>query len=355
MGHSSQDANRVVNLCSADADALDRVIESLADQPFSSPGSPFSITYADAGISPEPSGETNAASTSSRMNRVCRIMSLIQLCACESPPADLTQRTIARVIHQQQRQRFAQQIQSLTSPQPGFQWRELLTVAAVLMIGLSLLWPMMIRSRAQARKVACADHLATAGAAFGRYAADHRNTLPRGQVKPGTQWWNVGQAPAADGSLNSNSAHLFILVRRQYASPHTLACPDNSYASVFMPESAHDWSHASAVSYSYQNQYTPKPIRIDLTPDLAILADKNPLFVIRSDGLTFRPNNLALNSPSRSHNRLNGQNVLRADGSTSWTVGPVLPNGDNIWLIRDIHHYRGNEAPQDLNDAFLVP
>ena len=354
MGHSSQDANQVASLCSADADALDRVIESLANQPFSSPDSPFSISYADAGEllqTPDPSPQE----TDPRVQRVCRLMSLIQHCACESPPSDLTQRTIARIAHQRQRQRFAQQIQSLAGPPSRFQWRELLTVAAVLMIGLSLLWPMMVRSRAQARKVACANNLTAAGAGMARYAADHRNTLPRGQVKPGTQWWNVGQEPATDGTLNSNSAHLFILVRRQYVSPQILACPDNPDAALSLPESAHDWPQASAVSYSYQNQYTPNPIRLDLTPDLAILADKNPLFVIGPDGLAFRPDNLALNSPSRFHKPLNGQNILRADGSTTWSAAPVLPNGDNIWLIRDIQQYRGDEAPHDRDDSFLVP
>jgi len=40
---------------------------------------------------------------------------------------------------------------------------------------------------------------------------------------------------------------------------------------------------------------------------------------------------------------------------------PVLDDGDNIWHIERMAnesepvHYTGNETPDDVNDAFLIP
>ncbi len=295
-----------------------------------------------------------------RVEKVCQVVSLLDWYGTDVVPEDLVERTLARIHEARQRQRFAQQVQVLGdgsgSAYNRFQWGELLTVAAVILIGASLLWPVLDRVRGDARRVACSGNLAVAGQAIDRYAHDHDRLLPRGHVKPGAVWWNVGGASNADGQVHSNSAHLYILVRSRYIDAVTLACPDNPWTVNRMDHSMHDWPAAKAVSYSYQNQYTQSPLRLDELPEMAILADKNPLFVNRSDGvagLAYR-SDLDPTSPSDFHRR-QGQNILTSSGQVLWRARPIGPNGDNIWLIRGVSSYRGVEAPRDVDDSFLVP
>ena len=277
----------------------------------------------------------------------------------ETAPTDLVQRTLARVQDAKQRQRFAQQVHALTTKDRPvfFWWRELLTMAGIILIATALLLPTLDRMRADARQVACANNLAMAGRAFGGYAADHNNALPRGKVKPGTVWWNVGQTKESEKPSQSNSAHLYILVRGRYLGADHLACPDNPWVSHHhMNASMHDWPTARAVSYSYQNQYTSQPMRLDRLPVMAILADKNPLFVKQSEngiGLAYRKD-LDPVSSSIFHNQ-RGQNILTTAGHVLWKDQPIGPNGDNIWLIRGVHDYHGVESPRDTDDSFLVP
>ena len=204
---------KVTGLCPADAKALDAIIESLA-----------------TGSEPTPCPDSKGAQApqepdkpSDRGHAISQVLSLISQSPAQESPADLVQRTLARVSDAKQRQQFAQQIQVLGGPTIGFRWRELWAVAAVLLIGVSLLWPALQRTRADARRVACANNLASVGASIGHYAADHRNTMPRrGGAKPGSVWWNVGQAPLPGGRVRSNSAHLFVLVREEYATHPTI-------------------------------------------------------------------------------------------------------------------------------------
>lgn len=346
MTVDQEDPRGLANLSPADQMLLDAMIPTTEHEGLSLADDP------EAPVQAVPDDE-------SRAQRVAQVVSLIKRCGVDAVPGDLTQRTIERVRDARQRRRFAQQVQSLSGPDRmglGFRWRELVTVAAVLMIGVSLLWPAVEQMRGNARQVACANNLAVAGGSLGRYAADHDNLMPRGNVKPGAVWWNVGHDSDSAQHVQSNSAHLYILVRSGYIDADTLCCPDNPWAVEHLDSARHDWPHAAAVSYSYQNQYTAKAIRLDQLPHMAILADKNPLFAKRSDGgagLAYRAD-LDPASPSDFHNR-RGQNILTSSGRVMWTTQPIGPNGDNVWLIRGVQAYRGVETPQEADDSFLVP
>ena len=348
MDESLNRAMEPVSLSPQDA----RVLDHLMDGHASGAGPKLKLTEP---AMPDPRDPQNPL----RAVRISQVLDLIGQCPAAPPADDLVERTIAHIQSEKQRQRFASQIQSLADSGPGFGWSELMTVAAVLLIGLSLLWPVLERSRAEARRLACANNLAAAGQAFGQYAADHNNTLPRGKIKPGAQWWHIGSAPSSDGTQSSNSAHLYLLVRQGYATPHTLSCPDNPHTHDHLDGSVHDWSDPAAVSFSYQNQYTPNPIRLDGATQLAILADRNPVFHIEYDEqsrrLIFRANSQDKDSPSRSHRQLGGQNILMSDGRVLWRAAPRLDNGDNIWVIRGVEQYNGVEIPSDSDDSFLVP
>ena len=335
MAHQDNDQTKLTGISPADGRAVDTLLTSLV------------------GGVPDVAG----GGTSERSEKVSRVMSLIGSCPTAPPLDDLVERTMARVRDSQQRQRFAQQIEAMSAPPVRAYWlRELMTVAAVILIGVSLIWPVLDRVRVDARRVACANNLALAGSGFSRYAADNNNTLPRGQVKPGGVWWNVGQSGSSDGNTPSNSAHLYILVQQHYVDAHTLRCPDNPWACNHMDPSMHDWPSAPAVSYSYQNQYTKKPTRLDTMTEMAILADKNPMFTARSGGEAGLAYNSELDpsSPTIFHQR-RGQNILTTSGRVMWSTKPIGPNGDNIWLIRGVKDYRGVETPSESDDSFLVP
>lgn len=333
----------VVSLSPMDGEILDAMLQN---------GSPGGLTVGSVDFG------SDRADSPQRAEKLQQIGTLLNQYGDEAVPDNLSKRTLEHIHDAKQRVRFAQQVQALGgSRQVGFQWAELVAVAAIFMIGVSLVWPTMERIRTEARRVACSSNLAVAGQAFGRYASDHQGVLPRGKSQPGAVWWNVGASPShADDPIRSNSAHLYILVKFRYVDADHLRCPDNPSAVSRMDASMHDWPDAPAVSYSYQNQFTVQAIRLDHLPNMAILADKNPLFVKPSRdavGLAYR-SEMDPTSPSNFHGR-QGQNILTSSGQVIWRTQPVRPNGDNIWLIQGVSDYLGVEIPATHDDSFLVP
>lgn len=313
--------------------------------------------------------ENPAALSDPRTARVVGWLALYEHDPVAAAPADLTQRTMQRITDMRQRHRFAQQIAMLRGDAPtrglGFQWRELATTAAVILIGLSLAIPVLDRGRADARRIACNSNLAAAGLGFGLYAQDNAGVMPRREVRQGDAWFHVGEQVRPGQPVRSNPAHLYVLIHTRYVRPNVLNCPDNPNAATVTL--AHvgqrqDWHSAAAVSYSYQNQFTPEPIRLDRAASLAVLADKNPLFAIKVHGLDFDSASPPTTS-SRFHARLGGQNVLAAAGHVTFTTSPIVTQpgalSDNIWLLDSgptQRTYTGNESPHTPDrDAFLVP
>lgn len=293
------------------------------------------------------------------------VLGLLDTLADDAEPADaddaLVQRTLAAVAAQQQRERFAAQVvQVAQAPVPrglSASWRQVVSAAAVFLVGFSLLMPAVQSARSVAQQQACATNLATAGMQLNAWAADHKGALPRGPV--GDSWIKVGQpdAVAADGRFNSNSAHLYLLIRHDYLAPDYLACASNDAAATTPRVAGQmDWAAPSAVSYSYQNQHGSGPVRLDLArPGLAVLADKNPLFVPNRGGRLVFARNTARDAASQQH-RGAGQNILRVDGAAGWSESPSAGQ-DNVWTkAGHTGGYQGHEAPADPNrDSFLVP
>ncbi len=297
----------------------------------------------------------------SRSAAVERLMALVGACPAEDPPSDLSRRTVSQVLAEEQRRRFAYQISTLAAAPPAdtgrFQigrWMEIAVGAAMIIVGISLALPVLNHNRAEARRIGCATNLARASTGFGQYAASHNNTLPRVQgVKPGDVWIRVGES-GPGGKVQSNSAHLFVLVRGGYVTPQTLACPENASAMRHLGgEDLIDWPNPQAPSYSYPNQHTPYVLRIDRYPHKPVLADRNPLFEARN-GVLMQNISVAPTSPSRQHGQT-GQNILTADGAVKWRYSPVMSDRDNIWTADGIERYTGTEVPAREDDAHLVP
>ena len=365
-----KDTNRLWTLSPADVQAIDALMKEHLRREKTAAEMGGQVSEVESQGMPEKVGGTNAAASGvsgeisgevsggARTRGAQKLLELLAKCSADEPAEDLVSRTLARTTQEEQRREVAMRIQSLSTPAVIFRWRELISVAAVVMIGLSLLWPALARSREQARQLACANNLGAAGQALAGYAVDHAGMMPRLAANNNgiKNWSTVGGNCDTAAPANSNPAHLYLLARKGYINPHTLACPDNPEAPKNMTADMYDWPHAAAVSYSYQNQFTPEQVRLDRTPDMAVLADKNPLFTASQNDpcrVVFRMD-VAPNSPSAFHAR-RGQNILLAGGTLLWSSDPVIRNGDNIWLAEGVQTYTGNEAPSTTNDSFLIP
>ncbi len=347
------------------------------DLPRITPLSPQDAEVLDALMAIRASGASSGPMPSVEPERVEKVEALLGLLGQadtvlpgEEPSEDLVQQTMAKLDEARQRARFAEQVEMLSTPQPttGVGIRQVLTAAAVFLLSLSLLLPILERNKQNAWKTECQNNLSHAGRAFGQYAASSQGLLPRLDTQPGQDWWHIGQNATGEQPpqvVRSNTANLHLLIQADLIAARQLACPTNQYAdsqalaAVGGPGS-YDWHSPQQLSYSYQNQFTPEPMRLDADPSMALLADKNPIFLIQRDRLAINRRAHAL-SASEAHNE-RGQNVLLASGGVLWSSSPVVDRGpgrgqDNIWLLQDVDfdQYRGNEYADDGLDSFLAP
>jgi hypothetical protein len=245
-------------------------------------------------------------------------------------------------------------------------WAEIVVAAAMIIVGFSLMFPSIEHSQAESRRRACTANLAGAGWGFQGWANDHDQKLPSlEETKPKGIWIRVGQ-PAKNGEVQSNSAQYYLLIRRGYVKPQSLVCPENEYAPRNFSPDAVDFPNPQAPSYSYQNQYSPFVVRLKpgaSDANMAVLADRNPLFRVNEQNeLAFDPS-VAVTSNSRLHDG-KGQNVLLNNLTVKWIESPQLPkvnretgeeHVDNIWTAEGVDHYTGTESPQSPIDSHLVP
>lgn len=238
-------------------------------------------------------------------------------------------------------------------------WADFLSVAAVMLIAASVLWPVLSTVRDGARRTICESNMRGVAHAMGGYTGDHDEMLPMVTAGfGGGTWWNVGRDPD-----HSNSANLYTLARERYLGLESLACPGNLRA-ITAPRSpeARDWSSLEELSYSYRVMARPERDLWGSPNQLVLVADRSPVILRAVRGQTIYP------LESSPNHRGRGQHGLFADGSAQWLETPVLPSGDNIWLPkpievlidmvarrRGIKPLEGTEAPADRQDSFVGP
>jgi hypothetical protein len=231
---------------------------------------------------------------------------------------------------------------------------DLMSIAAVLVVGVSVIWPMLTSMREAHYKTISSARMAAAGNGMAAYAANY-GALPQASASlAGDPWWEVGENPA-----HSNSANLFTLARDGFVEVAQLASPTNPQAPTSVTgEGASDWGSLDEVSYSYRNMFGGKNEAFNITPTSAMLADRSPIVPPSRRGEAARADANSRNFAGR------GQHVLFGDGSVVWLRSPILDNGDNIWLPGSVERdlardgratLRGRETADGPQDAFLVP
>lgn len=247
--------------------------------------------------------------------------------------------------------------------------RDIVSVAAVLLIAASVVWPVLSHMREEGRRTACNANLGMASSALASYAQDYQYARPMvAGFGGGTPWWNVGSS-----EQQSNSANLYTLSREGYVSLAALACPGNSHAQTVGAPDQRDWRSLEEISYSYQ--IVPVTGRVTWGDGKGVvMTDRSPVILRAVRGEPIDP---WANSPNHSGR---GQHVVLSDGSVGWLSTPEIgvgenrwnaagsAHGDNIWLPRPIERaidqvtgrrrldsMKGTELPESPDDAFVGP
>lgn len=238
------------------------------------------------------------------------------------------------------------------------QFRDLLAIAAMLVIAGGVVLPALSRAREYGRETACRSSMQRVGLAFGQYAGDFRDQLPVASASiAGTPWWFVGDRE------RSNSANLYTLTRAKYAGVAEFACAGNEDACRSERDAGEfDWARLSQVSYSYQNMFAPQRSAWVMPTRVVVMADASPVVRRAVARQWINPLENSANHDGR------GQNVLFNDGTVMWTRTPVMDNGDNIWLPKPIEDaiqqvrrldraepLQGVESPGHRGDGFVGP
>jgi len=235
---------------------------------------------------------------------------------------------------------------------PTFSLRELVGLAASVVLLAAIVIPSVRQARKQAGVQLCQSRAGQIGTSLMTYANDSEGWLPIASDRPGR--WLPGDVK--DQPATSNSAGLFRLVNCRYASPVAFQCPATGGRDFVVQAGMVDFPAADCVSYSYQYSMVPhavflrEPAVAGEAARMAILADSTPLF---PEG-RFRRDRLSASGSDNHRGR--GQNVLFLDMHAEWARSPsVGVAGNNIFLADGISDYRGNETPASRTDTFLLP
>lgn len=306
------------------------------------------------------------ASLRERAHKHVALANLVTNAVVPEPSAPLADRTMARIERATAAVVESERVEQTRagSLRSRLRWSDVAGIAAMLVIGASIVIPVLGHFRREALRFACDSNLAQAGIAFSSYMSDNSDRLPivrHDDQTTWTTWWNVGSP-----TNSSNSANLYVLVAKNYIHIHDLACPCNDHARRELPnQPAGDWLSDPEVSYSYRIVAGLPSVDLTAAPRTMLLADRSPIVTKNRRGVPASPD-----ENSELH-RGRGQTVLFGDGSTQWLTSPVLNEGtpaqDNIWLPRSVEMVldqlrgkqsrllNGVESPASRTDNFVGP
>lgn len=229
--------------------------------------------------------------------------------------------------------------------------REVVAVAACILLLVGVFVPGMAELRYRSRRAACAGNLASIFRGTSAYQESFEGSLPFAGGLRNASWLPGG---AKGRPYASNSRHVYLLVKWDYGpTPSDFICQASETCKPMTVEDRaayDDFARACNISYASLNLAGPKP-NVRPTMPVAYIGDTNPLFVGARFNASLDPDKA--NSPAH---RSRGQNVLTLDGRADWMRRPIYgPNRDNIWLIGNIRQYTGIEVPVRYDDVQLVP
>jgi hypothetical protein len=273
-----------------------------------------------------------------------------------APPPGLADRTIDRVRQVRATEALITRAE-LSRPmvfRSRLSLRDLIAVASVVfLVGIAYFFTSgRFQAQALRDRRLCEAQMGQIGRAAYAYAEENGGFLPLSSDAP-RPWLALAGQPAV-----SNSAALFKLVSARYVPAEVFQCPavgGGKLASFAVQAGMTDFPQGKFIGYSYQHALgrglsLNNPALQTTMHDMAILADSNPLF----SGGRFQPQRL--DDPLSENHGRKGQNVLYLDNHVNWTVTAAAGvRGNNIFLIDGVFNYRGDEAPVEPTDTFLLP
>lgn len=289
-----------------------------------------------------------------KSDRLGRILQPLDHWTTGPVPAHLEAAILRRVRTDSTRERVsggAIESEAYAPPGPRYTLRDFLAVAACILLVFSVMIPGLSSARERSRRIACASNLKSVGDGVTMYQAAFGGWLPFAGIEDDAAW--LPEASAAR-PYSSNSRHGFLLLKYELVNaPSNFVCPSSSGSAMNDEDlaGAVDFKSASNISYDGLNMAGPTP-RAESNPESPYMSDHNPLFRGGRFNHLVDPDT----ANSRSHERLDGQNVLALDGGVRWMDSPIFgTRRDNVWLVDDLLTYNGTEAQSSPNDAFLVP
>jgi len=266
-------------------------------------------------------------------------------------PANLVARTVARVgLARKTDAYLARQETARPWAVSVFSLRELVAVAASILLIVSVFVPSLRQAHRKALQGQCASNVGQIGAALSSYASQNSEHLPTVMGQK-AQWLAAGNQPVV-----SNSAALFKLINAKLVAPQVFQCPAVGRGGFVVRVDMTDFPGGQFISYSYDHTGGPDgPLRRDqFTPAeqeaRPILADSSPLF----QGGAFHPEKV--NAATSENHGEAGQNVLYINPAVRWVNQPdVGINNDNIFKAGSLNNYSGNELPTNRDDTVLMP
>ncbi len=286
--------------------------------------------------------------------RLGRVLEPLNHWEVETTPDDLVDRVLAhveRANHETAMLPVLSFERERAGRSPFFSIRDLVAVAACILLLVGVLVPGVSEVRSRSRRAMCASNLGSIFRGVSLYQDAFAGALPFAGNSADAAWL-PGAAP--DRPYASNSRHLYLLLKLELGpQPRHFVCPACSMSKPMTAEGLagrDDFAHCCSNSYSSLNLAGCNP---NIRPKRAIpyLGDRNPLFVDARFDPSIDPDKT--NSPAHGGK---GQTVLALDGSITWTTTPFYgPKRDNLWLIENIRKYTGTESCTCPEDAQLVP
>lgn len=215
-----------------------------------------------------------------------------------------------------------------------FRMPDLVAVASVAILAISVLVPLLNWARGNALEARCANNLRLVSAGIAQYVGDHRAMPMAASIVP---------SQLTDWTTLRHSDNLKTLAQGHYCGVACLNCPGDTGGGCY----------AYRVPTDRVDRVQP-----DLRPRAIVVADRNPLVELRRRGdLIAR---VTLNSACHEGR---GQNVLRADGTVAFLAAPFVEvdaavsqraDRDNIWLPFGNAADALDGPPSRVVDTFLL-
>lgn len=278
------------------------------------------------------------------------------------PDEDLVDATLVRigVEEEQRRERYSIAAGAgLRSRSRGIRIPDFITVAALILLSIAVLFPMAANARHGAELASCAASLGDLFQGFGCYADDHNGYTPTAEGFGGLfeRLNKDGLNPSTDRIEESASGCLHALESGGYCTGTCTQCCGVRPISVRIP------MHRRHLILAFQKD---TPLAGDANPFICQLraCERMATMPCGAGGGTCcpppaEPTRNDLNSPNHGGR---GQNILGGDGSIRWIVTPVLMGqgpspSDNIWLPRcmdGIERFQFSELREDPFEIVLA-